>query len=321
MKQNNILTFALVALVIIALIIMGYFFIKPNYSNIDQNPYALKIDSLGEIPTDKYCQTTYRFIQLEGKKSAAIAIDQHNNMYVAVDNKIYCMNDVGEIRSVIQTKSEATALTCTGDSIIAAFTNEISIFNPLGTVIAHWKLSNPKSYISSLTTLENKIYAADAQFAQVYGFSKNGKLHETIGQRADKKELSFFAVPSFYFDVATGNDNTLWVANTGRHKLVQFDNEKEIKSSWGFSSSALEGFCGCCNPSNFAIMSDGSFVTSEKGLVRIKKHNQNGNFQCAIAGPERFMENAKGLDIAIDSEDKIFVLEPDAMKIHIFELN
>jgi hypothetical protein len=98
------------------------------------------------------------------------------------------------------------------------------------------------------------------------------------------------------------------------------DNEEHIVSSWGETSSAVEGFCGCCNPSNFALMRDGSFITAEKGLVRVKKYNKNGDFECVIAGPEKFKEDAKGLDIAIDSNDRIYVLEPEAMKIHIFEI-
>jgi sugar lactone lactonase YvrE len=181
-------------------------------------------------------------------------------------------------------------------------------------------LENEKSYITSLAAIDGKIYAADAHAAKVYCFSEDGKLLKTIGQTADKKELTFFVLPSYYFDVAIGTDKSIWIANTGRHKLVQLDADDQIISNWGETSSAVDGFCGCCNPSNFALLRDGSFITAEKGLVRVKKYSKNGEFECVIAGPEKFKEDAKGLDIAIDSNDRIFVLEPEAMKIHVFDI-
>ena len=318
--MKNILTYSLVALVIIALIILGYLFIKPNHTGIDENPYSMKMDSLGEISTDKFCATNYSSIQLEGTKSEAIAVDKNNNIFVSSDKKILCFDANGNSVSEIKCDYLATALAFSGDNLIAAFTNEISIFDAAGKQLINLKLKNKKSYITSLATIDGIIYAADAQAAKVYCFSEDGKLLKTIGQSADKKELTFFVLPSFYFDVAFGKDKSIWIANTGRHKLVQLDNDDHIISSWGETSSAVEGFCGCCNPSNFALMHDGSFITSEKGLVRVKKYNKNGDFECVIAGPEKFKEDAKGLDIAIDSNDKIYVLEPEAMKIHIFDI-
>ncbi len=320
MKQNNILTYSLVALVIIVLVILGYFFIKPNHTGIEENPYSMKMDSLGEIPKDKFCATNYSFIQIEGIKSEAIAVDKYNNIYVSSDKKILCFDENEKLVSEINCNFTATAIACTSNKLIAAFTNEIYIFDADGKQLKNWKLENEKSYITSLAAIDGKIYAADAHAAKVYCFSEDGKLLKTIGQTADKKELTFFVLPSFYFDVAIGNDKSIWIANTGRHKLVQLDNDEHIISSWGETSSAVEGFCGCCNPSNFALMRDGSFITAEKGLVRVKKYNKNGNFECVIAGPEKFKEDAKGLDIAIDSNDRIYVLEPEAMKIHIFEI-
>jgi hypothetical protein len=320
MKQNNILTYSLVALVIIGLIILGYFFIKPNHTGIDENPYSMKMDSLSEIPKEIFCSTNYSYIQLKGRKSEAIAVEKNNNIYVSCDKKILSFDTSGNPVSEINCDYLATALAFSENKLIAAFTNEISIYDAAGKQLKNWKLENEKSYITSLAAIDGNIYAADAQAAKVYCFTEEGKLLKTIGQTADKNELTFFVLPSFYFDVAIGTDKSVWVANTGRHKLVQLDNEEHIVSSWGETSSAVEGFCGCCNPSNFALLRDGSFITAEKGLVRVKKYNKNGDFECVIAGPEKFKEDAKGLDIAIDSNDRICVLEPEAMKIHIFEI-
>jgi outer membrane protein assembly factor BamB len=319
MKHKNLFTYFFVVLVIITIIVLGYFFIKPSQAKFSENPYSIKMDSLAEIPKDDFCEINYSYIQLDGSKSEAITVDKHNNLYVSYDNKIRHLDIDGNMIFEINTKDLATALTYSDEKLTAAFANEISIYDAEGKELINWKMDNKKSYITSLTSTNGKIYAADAYTAKVYCFSESGKLLKTIGQNSDKYELDFFSLPSYYFDVAVGKENTIWVSNPGRHKLVQFNTEGQIISSWGKTSSALDGFCGCCNPSNFALLSDGSFVTSEKGIVRIKKHSKDGHFTCAIAGHNKFLKGAQGLDITVDASDRIFVLEPEAMKIHIFE--
>ncbi len=92
-----------------------------------------------------------------------------------------------------------------------------------------------------------------------------------------------------------------------------------------------DGFCGCCNPVNFAVLPDGGFVTCEKGLPRVKIHDADGVFASVVAGPEGFAENWRvcilnalsncqtgGLDVAVDSMGRILVLDPVERVVRIF---
>ena len=110
-------------------------------------------------------------------------------------------------------------------------------------------------------------------------------------------------------------DDTLWAVNSGTRELINFDLSGSFIKSWGVSSAKLEGFVGCCNPSHFVIMNDGSFVTSEKGLERVKIYNSAGVFQCVVASPAEFTSGTVGLDLAVDIEGNIYVLEADSGKI------
>ena len=83
---------------------------------------------------------------------------------------------------------------------------------------------------------------------------------------------------------------------------------------------SMEGFCGCCNPSNFAMLSDGSFVTSEKGIERIKVYGPGGIFRNVVAGPDSFIEGTRGIDLAVDAQDRILALDPEKKQIRIFTL-
>jgi hypothetical protein len=81
----------------------------------------------------------------------------------------------------------------------------------------------------------------------------------------------------------------------------------------------LDGFSGCCNPTHIAILNDGSFVTSEKGIVRVKIIDPTGKFKTVVATPDDFEKGTTGLDIAIDSEERIILLDPLRNQVRIFE--
>ena len=94
---------------------------------------------------------------------------------------------------------------------------------------------------------------------------------------------------------------------------------------------AVEGFCGCCNPVYFARRPDGKFVTSEKGLNRIKIYDAKGDFEGVVAGPETLVKDldlAKkacadcqvgfGFDVACDSAGRILALDPATKTVRVF---
>ena len=81
----------------------------------------------------------------------------------------------------------------------------------------------------------------------------------------------------------------------------------------------LDGFSGCCNPSHIAMLSDGSFVTSEKGIERVKIHLPTGEFKCVVAGPDQFIAGTTDLDLAADTKDRIYVSDPRKGLVRIFE--
>lgn len=116
-----------------------------------------------------------------------------------------------------------------------------------------------------------------------------------------------------------GRQGELWAVNTGRHALEAYNSKGEQISTWERTSMSIEGFSGCCNPSSIAMLSDGSFVTAEKGLERVKIHLPSGDFKSVVAAPELFEEGTVGIDLAVDSNDRILVLDPAKKMVRIFE--
>jgi len=131
-----------------------------------------------------------------------------------------------------------------------------------------------------------------------------------IGRKDSIAGIDGFIIPSPYFDIAIGRDGELWVVNSGMHQLESYDKEGNQISSWKKTSMRLDGFSGCCNPSHIAILPNGSFVTSEKGIERVKIHEPSGKFKSVVAAPQQFEKGTRGLDLAIDSENRIIILDP-----------
>jgi len=159
---------------------------------------------------------------------------------------------------------------------------------------------------------------ADAGNRVVVRYDTQGKLLGRIGRRDRERNIPGILVPSPYFDVAVGTEGLLWVTNPGRLRMEAYTFDGDLEVSWGTSSFAIDGFCGCCNPTHFALFRDGRVVTSEKGLPRVKLYDEAGRFKSVVAAPKSFDIEARGLDLGVDSAERVLVLDPSASQVRIF---
>ncbi len=198
--------------------------------------------------------------------------------------------------------------------------DHVEIYDQKGRQLKTWNTCGEDAIITSIAAEGKDVYIADAGNKVVYQYDVTGAFHKKIGEKDPSRKIPGFVVPSPYFDLGIGRKGELWVVNPGRHHFEQYNGDGDIMSSWGEAGMSMDGFCGCCNPSNFAIFSDGSFVTSEKGIERIKIYGPDGVFKCMVAGPGSFVEGTRGLDLAVDSKNRILVLDPEKNQVRIFTL-
>jgi len=175
--------------------------------------------------------------------------------------------------------------------------------------------------VTSIAVSETSVFIADAGNKIVYHYDLKGNMINEIGRKDSLQGVKGFLIPSPYFDIAIGREDELWVVNPGRHQLEAYSIDGRFLSSWKKTSMGLDGFSGCCNPSHIAILPNGSFVTSEKGIIRVKIHKPSGAFESVVAAPKVFDKGTKGLDLAIDSQNRIIVIDPKKGLIRIFEKN
>jgi hypothetical protein len=103
------------------------------------------------------------------------------------------------------------------------------------------------------------------------------------------------------------------------HAFENYSRDGNIRGYWSSTSMKIDGFSGCCNPAHMAILPDGHFVTSEKGLVRIKVYKPSGELLGVVAPPASFKPGETAPDLAITAAGEVLALDFDRNMIRIFE--
>ena len=128
-----------------------------------------------------------------------------------------------------------------------------------------------------------------------------------------------FVVPSPNMDVAVGPEGELWVANPVCHRLESYKSDGTLSRYWGSPVGGVAGFFGCCGPSDFAILPDGAFITSEKSIARIKRHHADGRLDVLVADPRTFGEASSGIELAVTPSGQILALERGMRTVRVLE--
>ena len=319
MKQKIILVGALALLLaVILFMVWDLFFNKPD-NNV--NPYTYDLKSLKSGDTTLVMYEEVRHFESALAAMHGIAVDRSDHIYVAGENAVEIFDQTGIHQSMFTIEGTANCIQVDSAGLIyLGMHDHIEVFNHAGKQLKRWKNCGNNAFITSIAVTSGDVFMADAGNKVVYQFNMTGNLVKKFGEKDPARNIPGFVVPSPYFDLDIGRKGELWVVNPGRHRFEQYNRDGDIILSWGQSSMAMDGFCGCCNPSNFAILSDGSFVTSEKGIERIKVYGRMGEFKYVVAGPDAFIEGTRGLDIAVDSKDRILVLDPEKKQIRVFTL-
>jgi hypothetical protein len=256
------------------------------------------------------------------KQLRAIAVGPDDRVYAAGDKCFVILGKDGKVETKVDLEKAPNCLAVDKDATIyVGVWDHVEVFDPKGSRTAVWEKAGPSAWMTSLAVSEKAIYAADFGNKTVVHYDKKGKILGRLGEPGKVEGTGKYEVPSPYFDVAVDANGSPWVAHTGRRLLENYREDDSFASAWGKSGPQIEKFSGCCNPSHFTIRKDGSFVTSEKGLVRVKIHAANGDLVGVVAAAKDFEKGIHGLDLAVDSKDRILVADPATSTVRIYTLD
>lgn len=320
-KKNNRLAIGIIIVVSLAgIFYFAYRAIWENSKKNPPNPFAYDIENFKKSdPGTLNDYAEVKQIPVNAAQINGIAVGPDDRVYVSADELVSVYNKNGGSHHAIKTAGAALCLAVDGNQdLYLGMKEHIEVYDGNGMKKAHWDSLGEKAMITSIAISKQYVFAADAGQRVAWKYSKTGRNMAGIGVKDEAGDIPGLVIPGPYFDAAVDPDGFLWLVNPGRHSLENYTQAGDLRSSWGEYSMKIEGFCGCCNPTHIAILEDGSFVTSEKGIPRVKIYNRLGKFVSLVAGPGRFVEGTVGLDLAIDAAQRIYVLDPVRKTVRIF---
>ena len=318
-KKDRLLTTGIVILSVAGVLYFGIRAIMDQTPPDRKNPYEYDLSVFKEDPADTGVYSQVQSIPVQSEKLRGLARDGDGFLYVSGDERISKFDPGGNLVEMFPAGGTVYCLALDAQNrIYLGMGDHVEVRDPTGKLVTQWETLGPNAVVTSIAVSDSTVYLADAGQLRVWKFTTSGSLLGTVGKKDRTKGVPGYVIPSPYFDVAVGPDGTLWAANTGRHSLENYTHTGALKTAWGEYGIKIDEFCGCCNPSHFAILNTGAFVTSEKGVPRIKIYDRQGRFVALVAGPNQFRAGTEGLDLVGDASGRIYVLDPAQKAVRVF---
>jgi hypothetical protein len=314
---NKGIVFFLVILVIIIIAVVALDFNTSKTGKQPANPYEFNVDQFSKIDTSLIIYKESRDFAISFSRPTGICF-YDNQIFVVGDQKMQIIGPTGKLLKEVSFDQNPTCVYVSAKNIFIGFRKSLAVLNRDCFKMADWNSFSDSTVITSIAEKSGTIFVADAGKRIIRKFSTDGKPQGTIEGKSGNDQIHGFIIPSPYFELAFNSDGELWVVNPGKHALENYTVEGKLRSWWEASSIKIEGFSGCCNPAYFAFLPDGSFVTSEKGMVRIKTYKPSGEFSGVVAAPSKFNENSQAPDLAVDNQGNIYALDLDKKMLRLF---
>jgi hypothetical protein len=295
---------------------------------LEKNPFAYDVGA--ESKTDPRLVAYRPLTRFPAPRADTrrIACGADDRIYVAAGNYVSVLDASGATLNEIALPSAARCVAVGDDSLIyIGLRDRIEVFSSKGQRQSSWDSVAPRSWFTGIAVSENELFVADAGSRVILRYDLAGKLTKRLGEKDSAKNIPGFIIPSPYFDVKLASDGLLRVTNPGRHQVEAYTRDGDFEFAWGKTTTAIEGFCGCCNPIGIVLLPGNRCVTCEKGLPRVKVYSGQGQLESVVAGPEMFAsearaiddESAPAIDAAVDSRGRVFILDIGRNEIRVME--
>ncbi len=317
MKKRGLTIVILVIVVgILAVIMVDFLGNRPDQRG--DNPYELDVDQYKEVDAALISHKETRNFSLGLLISSDMSLHK-DILYISGNSSLAVLPLDGSQASMYEILPGATSLEVDDANIFIGFGSYVAKYSHKGELLQQWADMGERTVITNIAVKGDHIYVADAGNRRIVIYNREGEQTGAFEGKAETAAGHGFIVPSANFDLAVNAYGELWVVNPGKHALENYSDDGRMRGYWETRSFDIDGFLGCCNPARITTMEDGSFVTSEKGLVRIKIYDQSGKLLSVVAWPELFKEEGEAPEVCVDAEGVIYALDFDKDMVRVFE--
>jgi hypothetical protein len=332
---------AIISVVLIVALVVGTYALarldtwgEPNGAVPDR--FQLDLTQQIEVPAEllQYAERQKIDTGLQTPHTLAVAAD--GSLWVAGDRTVIHFSSTGQELTRISLEQEPTCLALESASapeqvrVYVATARQVLVFQESGEAVAQWPELGPKSQITALAITPQLAFIADAGQRVVLCCDREGRVQNRVGARDAERNMPGFIIPSPYFDLLAGADEVVWIVNPGMRRVESYSYDGQLQAMWGKAGSQLSDFFGCCNPAHLDQLPDGRFITSEKGIPRVKIYSAAGEFECVVAGTKELGVNAAALtdargdlvervfDVASGPDGAVWILDSQAGTVRAF---
>jgi hypothetical protein len=170
--------------------------------------------------------------------------------------------------------------------------------------------------VTAVRLFRDAVLVADAAARVIRRYDLWGTEQGTIGAQ---NKTGGFMLPNKSLDFDVDAAGIVYATDTGRHQVTSWTLDGTMVASFGkFGMAKPEDFVGCCNPVNVAIAPDGSVVTAEKMVARVKVFGRDRAL-LAVIGPENFDPMCRQIHLAVDSNGRIVTADPERRTVSVWE--
>jgi len=286
--------------------------------------YGKKAGLFGRRPVipppdySKYEKIDPKLMIYRETSSIAVNMEKPAGVGTGPDGKIYVSGDKlvvfdPEGKQALETVLDAPAYCVTADEdglIYMSVGDHIEIYDGSGKKKAAWESAGKDAVLGSVVVAGDYVFAADVKGRVLLRY-------DMLGSPNGRAE-GFIVYGSRNIGMTLDEEGSLWVANPGRLELRRYSEEMKVVAAWRRMGRQPNGFSGCCNPDHIAAASDGTIVTSEKHIVRVKVVDRTGELIGVVAGPKELEGMEWAPPIAVTPDDKVLILDAGKKQVRVF---
>jgi sugar lactone lactonase YvrE len=245
-----------------------------------------------------------------------VAVDAQNRIHAVGDSSVKVFDADGTLLRQWETELPGFSIAVAADGgVWVGQWQQVAIYDGQGRLTDTWHDPEGLGLITAIAFGADDVFLADATSRWIHRYDLQGRLRNHIGDRHRK---GGFHIPNGVVDFAIDGRGIVHVANPGMHRVERYTADGELLGHFGrFDGRDPQGFPGCCNPTNVALASSGRVIVSEKAGPRVKVYDAEGQL-LAVVADEGFDPGAKNMDLAVDTESRIYVVDTVTLEIHVF---
>ena len=288
----------------------GYYMIRSMSSD-------KRTTRLGEERTESAFVSPYKLIKSFEMDTDIVNFDVfENSVFVALSDKISVFDLSGNFQHDFPISPGIRDIAVAQHLIYLTYSTKIEIYSFTGKRMGGWESCSPNSDYCALAITENYVFVTDVSERHVVKYNKEGRMLRFI-----RSPDRFILPDRNAFDIIAIND-TIYVANSGRHRIESYTLCGEFITSFGKAGSQPGAFAGCCNPVFLAATPAGNILTSEKGNPRISSYGRDGKFRMVLfdsqalgGGRNAYRMRVSGEHIYVASRRTVSVFTFDTMRL------